>query len=124
MASVEYSRSHTRGTAMNTSGCTSRTFSNTVSAFSTKFITAPSVIEIAQPLHPEDHDVPQRRQRRIQHLVELLVVLHEEHAHVGFLGQGLHLACRIARMQPTHDGASRLRAHVGKDPVPAGVRED
>ena len=74
-----------------------------------------------------DHDdVAQRRQpiRQRQDLVDVLLVLGDEHHRAAVAHLVLDLLGRGGRIDAVHDRAERLRGKVGDQPFLAGIRHD
>ncbi len=84
------------------------------------------IVQVAQALHVEHHDLAQPRQLRpdFQRLVELLFVLDEQHHGAGVFAQVLDLARCVGRVDAIgHTGAAH-DGQVGQDPFDQGVGQD
>ena len=84
------------------------------------------IAEAAQALHVEHDDPLQRRAARpaAQDLVELLLVLGEDHFGAGIVDEIFDLRRRIGRIDAGRDAAGAQDAHVGKHPFGNGVGDD
>ena len=84
------------------------------------------IAEAAQALHVEHDDLLQGRAARAarQDLVELLLVLGEDHLGRGIVDQIFDLRRGIGRIDAGRDAAGAQDAHVGIDPFRHGVGDD
>ena len=82
--------------------------------------------EAAQALHVEHDDLLQGRAARTarQDLVELLLVLGEDHLGRGIVDQVFDLRRGVGRIDAGGDAAGAQDAHVGIDPFRHGVGDD
>ena len=84
------------------------------------------VAEAREAFHVEHDDLLQGRAARAarQDLVELLLVLGEDHARRGIVDEIFDLDRRIGRIDPGRDAAGAEDAHVGIHPLGNRVRDD
>jgi len=82
--------------------------------------------EVAQPLHVENDDALERGAplADLQRLVELLLVLDEEHLAQAVAQQVLDLRRRVGRVDPGRDAADPENAEIGEDPFRDGLGQD
>ena len=84
------------------------------------------VAEVAQALGVEDDDLLQPRQALAhrEHLVELLVVLDEDHLGARVRAQVLDLGGGVGRVDAVRDAARRQHGEIGEHPFDDRVGED
>ncbi len=82
--------------------------------------------EIAQALHVHDDDLAQPRQHlaHLERLVELLLVLDEQHAGARVLAEVVRLRGRIGRVDAVADAAAGEDGEIGQHPLDARIGED
>ena len=84
------------------------------------------IVQAAQAFGVEDHDLAQQGQAiaYLEHLVELLIVLDEQHHRARVFAQVLHLGCGVGRVDAIGHGAAAEHGQIGHQPVAVGVGQD
>ena len=84
------------------------------------------IIQVAQTLHVEHHDLAQSWQlgADLQRLVQLFIVLDEQHGGAGVFAEVAHLRGRVGRVNAVGNAPCRQHGQVGTDPLDHGVGQD